>query len=124
MKAFSTLAGQLSIFDIPPEQATKEAIEAVEAGTNDAWKNRVMQVIRSVCERQEKLTADDIDDAMSGYPETTGDKRAMGAMFVRAQAEGLIASTPEFRPSRNPKSHLCPRRVWRSLVIAQELAGH
>ena len=102
-----------------PIATKEEGLELVEKGANDAWKTRVMQVIESVCERKDLFCSDDIEENMMLYPEQTKDRRAMGAMFKRAQKEGLCEATSTFVMSRQKSCHKCPRRLCRSLRFSR-----
>lgn len=92
-------------------------IDRVEKNSDSLWKVRALECLKEVAKRQELFNADDVEAELSKHPEQTHEKRAMGAIFRSAARDGVITATDTFTPSKNPKSHACPRRVWRSCII-------
>jgi hypothetical protein len=80
----------------------KQAVQ----GADVVWKSRLAEVIHVMCETTKFYTADDVEEGMERYDETTSDKRAMGAMFQRAAKDGWCVQTDRFVNSRQKEKPL------------------
>lgn len=99
----------------PGRAARDKAIQKVETHANDEWKQSAFAAVEKTAREAEAFI---VDSVWLRMPEgsSTHEGRAMGAIMQKAQREGLIAPTNDFRPSFDKTHHACPRRVWKSLV--------
>lgn len=98
----------------PQAEANKDAALAeVEAAADPVWKAKAREAVRIVAGQQAELTTDDVWK----YLPPTRENRALGAIFVAAQKEGLIAWTDRTLRSERPDCNRRPLRVWKSLVF-------
>lgn len=98
-----------------------EALERVDRGAPDWWKDAALQAVRWICQRRSggEFTTDAVwfrlclsigkEKAESVEP------RAMGAVMRAAQHAKLCEPTDRTRKSMRPACHSRPIRVWRSL---------
>jgi hypothetical protein len=101
---------QPSLFDAA--QARDEAIEQVAAHTPPAWSELAWDTIVTYLKTHAEFFVDDFwsETGIEEPPEA----RALGAVVRRAQREGLMEKSGQFRPS--VRSHLTVKPVWRSLI--------
>ena len=98
------------------DEAKARAIDRVEAGASQQWRDAALSAVWNVAATRQTFTTDDVwvridDSAVVAEP------RAMGAVMRKARAEGYIQPTDEFRLSQRVASHRRPLRVWESKVI-------
>jgi hypothetical protein len=108
-----------------PQEAADEAIERVDQHADPDWKEAALAAVRSVAERAAEFTADDVwEELVTNWPDAqTHDPRALGPVIRRAVKAGWIEHTGEFRRSKRPESHGCPKSVYRSLVYGEDEAA-
>lgn len=130
-----TPARQLSIFDVaapvvepvrakpvyslppppPPSgrQLRDEAIRQVADNADAAWMERAENVIRSLCcERgREELTSDDVWTHLG--EDSPREPRALGAVFRRCMALGIIEKTGRVVQSKRRENHARDIAIWR-----------
>lgn len=90
-----------------------DSLVKVEEHAPEDWKTRAWTALVEHLRRNEEFFAPDFW-RVSGL-EKPREARALGALIMRAAKEGLIAKVG-FRQSTDPRSHLCPRAVWRSTI--------
>jgi hypothetical protein len=89
------------------ERLRDEAIARVEVGTLSEF----------VCDTIARwpsgwyFTTDDIWPLVPDHL-VPREPRAMGAAMVRARNRGLCQETPNFQPTRRPRAHKSPQRIW------------
>lgn len=93
-----------------------EAIVRVEAHAAPVFKELAFAAVCRVARRRHSFIVDMVWAELElGEAAPTHEKRAMGAVMVRASRAGIIEPTDEFRASEQRNCHSNPRRVWRSL---------
>ena len=101
------------------ERRRDEAIDRVDGAAPPEWKYYAYRVLRALCAIKVPygFTTDDLYFAIqdAGYPPDPPEPRAYGPLMKRAESEGLIAPTDEFRLTERAKAHRRPKRVWRVL---------
>lgn len=107
---------QLSIFEA--RQARDSALARVESHASRDWLDEAFAALRGYLETHATMHVDDLAPYL---PAASGDRRALGAVFVRAAREGLMEKTENYRPS--VASNLSPKVVWRSLVWSAAAPG-
>lgn len=101
--------------DLPGAAERDAGIVAAAIGADPEWARAALHAVAWVAERRERFTTDAVWGVLERfqvYPPR--EPRAMGPVIKRAQAEGWIDPTDEFRPSVRPVCHRQPIRVWRS----------
>jgi len=98
--------------------ARDEAIDQVEIHADQEWSELAYRAVRWVASRMDYFTTDDVWEALVRYHSEAGthERRAMGAIMVRAARDGLIMATEGFRPTSRAVAHRGPKRIWRSLI--------
>ncbi len=92
------------------------AIEASRLGADPSWKLEALLAVGTTARESDEFIVDDVVQAIS-KDVSTHDLRALGSVMLCAERLGWIAKTEKFRPSRDPKHHACPRRVWKSRIL-------
>lgn len=106
---------QLSLFDYRPPTAKQAAMRRVERHADSEWKLVALECVRSVCQRLDEFTSDDIADELQKHPEAqTHTTRALGPVMVQAAHEGLCYRTDRVRNSKRDELHGQRLSVWRS----------
>lgn len=106
------MSEQVSLFE-----ARDEAIDRVERNADEEWRDAAYRCVeRAVRNGDAEITSDLIWAYLHAYywDIHTHDPRAMGAVFRRAQKEGLIVRTDRTRPSTRKECHLREIRIWRA----------
>ena len=80
------------------------------------WKDAAYEAVSDLALFCEHFTTDDVHERLGDVH--THDKRAMGAIMLRAARDGLIVATDRYVASDRAVAHRNPKRVWRSLVIS------
>jgi hypothetical protein len=95
------------------------SILQVHLNANAEWERYALACIAVVASTHSDFTADEVAEQMARKTDApkTHEPRAMGAVMLKAAAEGLIDSTEEFKASTRSSTHNSPRRVWRSLIF-------
>jgi hypothetical protein len=92
-----------------------EALASVERNASEQWNEHALDAVRRAAEIHEYLTADEVVPLIT---EPVHDKRALGAVLLRAAREGIIERVPDaFRTSSRPETHARPLALWRSRVV-------
>jgi hypothetical protein len=104
-----------AIVSRPP--APDRSIQRAAAGAR-AWFWMALACLESIAVENEYCTSDDVWTKISSPPDG-GDARALGAVFRRAEADGIIKATNEYKPSERKGCHHRPIRVWQSLVYGR-----
>jgi len=99
------------------KQARDEAVGRVDAGANEAWKQRAFDIVQELAQTRAEFTTDDVWAVLANYPEKTHELRAMGAVISRAARAGLIFNTGRVRKSERAVCHQNPKAVWASLKV-------
>ncbi len=92
------------------------AIEAARLGANPEWKLEALLSVGRTAQEGDEFIVDDVVARISKEV-STRDLRALGSVMLCAERLGWISKTEKFLPSRDPKHHACPRRVWKSRIF-------
>ena len=95
-------------------QQSKTAQAKVESGASGQWKDYCLSLIQNIAMVNQRFTSDVVMLAMTEKPH---DPRALGPLMKKAQKNGYIRPTNEYRPS--VRRHATPLRVWESLIANQ-----
>lgn len=104
--------------------------KASEAGKNEGmlsaeihaplpWIEQAVDKIRRAALRKLFVTSDDVWAEGLEHPR---EARALGPVFKRAQAMGLVEPTEMFVLTTQTKRHRAPIRVWKSCLFGREEA--
>lgn len=116
------------LFTEPPDlnvsaatAARDRAVRRAEENADPRFTECAWRAIQRVAGRCQFFIVDDVwrEMQVDGLIPGTPDKRAMGAVMMRAVRAGYIKRTAEYQPSAQPQCHSNPRRVWRSLLILE-----
>lgn len=103
--------------NLPAAQAARDAaINAVEVGANETFKQAAYEALCNTALTKPVFLVDDVWMAMGLDAPQTHEKRAMGAVILRAVREGVIRKTGQMRPSAQPQCHANPRTEWTAAV--------
>ena len=91
-----------------------EAVDRAARNAAPAFNDLAFAAVCRVAKRRHRFIVDMVW-AELGEAAPTHEKRAMGAVMVKASRAGIIEPTDEFRASEQRNCHSNPRRVWRSL---------
>jgi len=102
-------------------------LEASEAGKNEgmlnaelhaplSWIQQAVEKIRRAALRLPFVTSDDVWAEGLEHPR---EARALGPVFKRAQAMGLVEPTEMFVLTTQTKRHRAPIRVWKSRIYRE-----
>lgn len=108
------VAEQISLDAYRARREAEEGIARSDDRALTAWKLDADRRIRSLADRLDEFTADDVWESGLG-PNPTGSNTALGARFRHAVAEGIIENTGRAISTAQVKSHGAPQTVWRSL---------
>lgn len=103
-------------FDAPlATQARDRDMERVERAADPEWKDAAYDaVVQTAREIPRGFIVDDVWHRIPRTIEAPLEPRAMGPVMRRAQSDGVIVPTNEYRASARVTAHRNPRRVWRS----------
>ena len=92
--------------------ARDRSIQQVDEHAELEWKAAAEEAVRAAARELHRFVADDVwkripDDVRPHEP------RALGPVMLRAQREGVIEPTGDFRLTERVSSHRRPLRVWR-----------
>lgn len=93
--------------------AQKRAME----NADPMWKADAMDCIKSVAQRMNRFTADDIWE-LGNLPRTIENRR-LGPLLNQAKKRGWCVPTNDYERSRQPQCHGMPRRIWQSLIYTE-----
>ena len=89
-----------------------EDVQRADENADPDWKTEFYLCILSIACTQRRFTSQDVRNFYERDPRSvTHEPRAIGPMMLRAQAEGMIEATDEYRSTG---SHGRPQRVWMS----------
>ena len=102
------------------ERQRDRAIDRVRE-SNGAWIARALPIVRLIAEHVPEFTTDRLEYELHrrAIP-SPRDKRAIGALMLRAQRARWIEKTDRVRPSVMPSNHRRPKTVWRSMLRGME----
>lgn len=92
-----------------------DGIQRAYAHSDAECYERLKVALWTVIHTMHTFTTDDVLRRFEGEPPR--EPRVMGALMRKAQAEGFVSATREYRQSDNPACHARPKRVWRSCVL-------
>ena len=100
------------------QAATDEAIARVEGHADDDWKAAAYDAVVWLAERRPEFTTDAVWAVLARRdPDAaTHERRAMGAVMRRAQADKIVQATERYHVSIRVECHGNPKRVWASLI--------
>ena len=117
MKRRKKSAGQLALFDpVAGELARDEGIERASEGAGEEWFRDAYRAVVELARSCDAFTSDHVWATGLRKPE---EPRALGAVMLRAQKDGVIEARREFRQTAQASRHRAPVRVWRSLLHAE-----
>ncbi|MGB0911055.1 MAG: hypothetical protein ACPGYT_11895 [Nitrospirales bacterium] len=93
----------------------KDGVAAADAHASEAWKVKADRVLDEVAKQFEFITS----DMLWGSLDVPVEARALGGVFVRARARGIIEPTQTWKASGIPKQHARPLKVWKSKIYSQ-----
>jgi hypothetical protein len=96
------------------QEVTTNAIARAGNAADREWLDRAGAAMELLARERREFSADDVWERVAKPREP----RALGAVFRRAAARGLISKTDRFIDSVNVSQHCAPVRVWRSNVAA------
>lgn len=112
------------IFDENEARAAAElGIAQADAGANETWMQRALEVVKVVAKNKEKFSSDDVWEVfIATYGEEyamkgTSNLSALGAVFRKAAREGVCTDAGEIVRSKKVSQHQRPLRVWQSRVV-------
>lgn len=96
----------------------KAAIASSGAAASVAWDALMYRLVLKVARNRPSFTSDDVFDRLDGldFQPFTHDRRAFGAVMVRAAKDGVCRRTNRTIPSRRKSLHASPRAIWISLI--------
>ena len=99
--------------------AADEAVAQGDVHSDPSFQYAALAAIHWCARRHAEFTSDDVWARMeqAGGVPSTGDNRALGAVFRQAAREGVIATTDRVVRSARVRLHGSPRRVWRSQEV-------
>jgi hypothetical protein len=83
---------------------------------HEEWKKAALAAIYGCAKRYKCFTTDQVEELLEYYGVSTHDTRALGGLMKRAEGHGWIEITDRTRPSRMPRNHRRPKRLWNSLI--------
>lgn len=94
-------------------EARDEAIERVAKGSGDAWQDAAMDFLRCFIQANSRsFFIEEIRDlAEAEGLEAPPDRRAWGAVAVRAARAGLIRRIG-YGPQASRNAHMAPKSIW------------
>lgn len=108
-----TMMTTMNLFDWAEAQRARDAgIQQASDGSSLWWKDRAMEAIRHCAATLAEFTTDDVWRAMGDIQGNGPDGRAMGAVMLKAQREGIAVPTERFRNSEQVSNHGRPKRLW------------
>lgn len=97
--------------DLPAAvEARDEALDRVEKGVTDAWKEEARNIVLRKYWRDGEFTSDDIWAAGLEKP---AEPRALGTVLMKLAKEGLIEKTGRYIKTAQVSRHAAPIAVWR-----------
>lgn len=91
------------------------AIRRVDRNAEPDWKEAAyLAVVETAAAEPNGFIVDDVWPRISPGIIAPHELRAMGAVMRRAQRDGVIVPTTDYRLSSRVSAHRNPRRVWRS----------
>jgi hypothetical protein len=102
------------------EELRDAGLVAVAAAADPEWMEEALSAMYVAATELEHVTTDDVWKRMSGEVDTH-EHRAMGAVVLKAQAQGWITATDRFIRTDRSIAHRQPKRVWRSLIYQTEV---
>ena len=93
----------------PGERLRDEAVERVQKAAPADWMKLAHAVVIRLASTGVGFTTDDVWKAL---PNCSLERRAMGAVMLKAKREGAIVSTGRFQKSARPENHARDVRVW------------
>ena len=91
--------------------AARNAAVAQVGGAYQSWVARRLAFIKSLPSGRE-FSTDQVWLAAPAADHKISEPRAMGAVMMLAQAEGLISPTGEYEKSARPQCHARPVAIW------------
>ena len=108
---------QLPLFGPELGEAKRdEGIERAIDGAGDEWAELAYRTVVELARSCDAFTSDHVWATGLAKP---AEPRALGAVMMRAQREGVIEPRREFRQTAQAARHRAPVRVWRSMLHAQ-----
>jgi hypothetical protein len=99
------------------QKLTDEAINMVEAHSNDNWIREARRIVLSLARTQKEFTTDEVWAQLDLLDARTHEPRSMGAVMRSASRARWTTPTDRVRKSVRPECHSRPVRVWRSLML-------
>ena len=95
--------------------ARDRSIRQVDENAEPDWKDAAYDAVRETARRQPfGFIVDEVWKLIPDDVAPPHELRAMGAIMRRAQRDGLIVPTDDFKLSARVTAHRNPRRIWRA----------
>jgi len=98
------------------EAGKNEGMLSAELHAPLCWIEQAVDMIRRAARRKPFVTSDDVWAEGLEHPR---EARALGPVFKRAQAMGLVEPTEMFVLTTQTRRHRAPIRVWKSRLFGQ-----
>lgn len=109
---------QPELFDQEEAQRAKEeGMEKAERGATAQWKAQALDAIYAAARANKVFTTDAVWAILYRFDAVPREPKALGPMMKKANGQGWIAPTSDYRASVRKRAHGAPKRVWRSLVF-------
>lgn len=83
----------------------------------ESWGDMALDFVRVFARSNEEFITEDIRVASVGIVEEPENGKAYGAVILKACKSGIITWSGRYAEMKNPRSHSCPKKVWRSLIF-------
>ena len=114
--SFSSQAIQSNLFDFSSQEVTNEAVARSGEHAAPEWSKYARVCLRSLCERKQTLTVDDLCALLSRYDVHTHNSSALGAIMRHGAKSGWMKLSGEYKKSDDPKKHSRVLPIWQSLL--------
>jgi len=85
-----------------------KALARVEANAPKKWMEKAERELLQLLQNRVFISTDELWKVLDAPPEP----RAMGAVMRKAQKNGWIRPSDQYKPSNRPKCHGRPVRIW------------
>lgn len=101
----------------PPAQTSlDDLLQAVREAGDERWYQTAMEIVRHLCESQDRFTTDQVWEHLEGKDVSTPEPRLMGAVMIDAAKSGWIRSTGQYLKSIRKECNRRPVTLWQSLL--------
>jgi len=93
---------------------TEKAVEQSYTNADSQWREMALQCVKTICEKHETFTVNEVRALVQMSPLKTHDNRAMGGVMATAKKLGWLAPTGESIPS--VVGHKVHIQIWKSRI--------